>query len=78
MNVFEKIRDIIADHLEIEEVEDIKPETSLMDDLDADSLDPVEIMMDIEDEFDIEIPDEDAEKFENINDIVEYVKSKIA
>lgn len=78
MNIFEKIRDIIADHLEIEEVENIKPETSLMNDLEADSLDAVEVMMDIEDEFDIEIPDEDAEEFKNIKDIVEYVESKIA
>ena len=78
MNIFEKIRDIIADHLEIEEVENIKPETSLMNDLEADSLDAVEVMMDIEDEFDIEIPDEDAEEFKNIKDIVSYVESKIA
>lgn len=78
MNVFEKVRDIIADHLEIEEVETIKPETSLMKDLEADSLDAVEVMMDIEDEFEIEIPDEDAEKFKNIKDIVAYVESKIA
>lgn len=78
MNIFEKIRDIIADHLEIEEVENIKPEASLMNDLEADSLDAVEVMMDIEDEFDIEIPDEDAEEFKNIKDIVEYVESKIA
>ncbi len=78
MNVFEKVRDIIAEHLEIEEVETIKPETSLMKDLEADSLDAVEVMMDIEDEFEIEIPDEDAEKFKNIKDIVAYVESKIA
>lgn len=78
MNVFEKVRDIIADHLEIEDVGSIKPETSLMNDLEADSLDAVEVMMDIEDEFDIEIPDEDAENFKNINDIVAYVESKIA
>ena len=78
MNIFEKIRDIIADHLEIEEVENIKLETSLMNDLEADSLDAVEVMMDIEDEFDIEIPDEDAEEFKNIKDIVSYVESKIA
>lgn len=78
MNVFEKVRDIIAEHLEIEEVETIKPETSLMNDLEADSLDAVEVMMDIEDEFEIEIPDEDAEKFKNIKDIVAYVESKIA
>ncbi len=78
MNVFEKVREIIADHLEIEDVESIKPETSLMNDLEADSLDAVEVMMDIEDEFDIEIPDEDAEKFKNIKDIAAYVEGKIS
>ncbi len=49
-------------------------ETSIMDDLDADSLDAVEVMMALEDEFDIEIPDEDAEKFKNIGDIVRYIE----
>lgn len=53
-------------------------EMSIINDLDADSLDAVEVMMDIEDEFEIEIPDEDAEKFKNIKDIVAYVESKIA
>ena len=74
MDVFEKVREIIADHLEIEDVESIKPETSLMNDLEADSLDAVEIVMGIEDEFGIEIPDEEAEKFKNIGDIVAYVE----
>lgn len=78
MNVFEKIRNIIAEQLEIDDSEKITLETSIMGDLDADSLDAVEVMMGIEDEFDIEIPDEDAEKFKNIGDIVNYVQSKIA
>ncbi|MBE6083475.1 MULTISPECIES: acyl carrier protein [Tissierellales] len=78
MNVFEKIRNIIAEQLEIDDSEEITLETSIMGDLDADSLDAVEVMMGIEDEFDIEIPDEDAEKFKNIGDIVNYVQSKIA
>jgi acyl carrier protein len=78
MKIFEKIRKIIGEHLEIEDIESIKPETSLMKDLEADSLDAVEVMMDIEDEFDIKIPDEDAENFKNINDIVDYVKGKIS
>ncbi|SHH96554.1 acyl carrier protein [Sporanaerobacter acetigenes] len=78
MDIFEKVRGIIAEQLEIEEVESIKPEASIMNDLEADSLDAVEVMMGIEDEFDIEIPEEDAEKFKNIKDIVEYVESKIA
>jgi acyl carrier protein len=78
MNVFEKIRNIIAEQLEIDDSEEITLKTSIMGDLDADSLDAVEVMMGIEDEFDIEIPDEDAEKFKNIGDIVNYVQSKIA
>ena len=72
--IFEKVVAIIADHLDVEDVEGITAETSLMKDLDADSLDAVEIMMGLEDEFDITIPDEEAEKFENIGDIVKYVE----
>ncbi len=78
MKIFEKIREIIGEHLEIEDIESITLETSLMKDLEADSLDAVEVMMDIEDEFDIKIPDEDAEDFKNIKDIVDYVKEKIS
>ena len=72
---FDKIKDIIAEQLQAEP-EAIKPETSLMKDLEADSLDAVEIIMEIESEFDIEIPDEEAEKFQSIDDIVKYVDSK--
>lgn len=78
MEIFEKLKEIIADQLEIEDSETIKPETSIMEDLEADSLDAVEVMMAIEDEFDIEIPEEDAENFKNIKDITDYVKSKMA
>ncbi len=78
MNIFEKVREIIADHLEIDDMKSIVEGTSIMNDLDADSLDAVEVMMDLEDEFDIEIPDEDAEEFENIGDIVKYIEEKIA
>lgn len=78
MEIFEKLKEIIADQLEIEVSETIKPETSIMEDLEADSLDAVEVMMAIEDEFDIEIPEEDAENFKNIKDIADYVKSKMA
>ena len=74
--VFDKIKEIIAEKIQVEE-EKITPETSLMKDLEADSLDAVEIIMGIEEEFDIEIPDEAAEGFQNINDIVKYVESKI-
>jgi acyl carrier protein len=74
---FEKIRSIIVEQLGVEESA-VTMETSLMKDLEADSLDAVEIIMAIEDEFDIEIPDEDAEKFQNISDIVRYVEEKVA
>jgi acyl carrier protein len=75
--VFEKVKKIIAEQLQIDEGE-IKEETSLMKDLEADSLDAVEIIMAIEDEFSIQVPDEDAEGFKNISDIVKYVTEKTA
>lgn len=75
--MFERIKIIIAEQLDIDEVEKITMETTLMKDLEADSLDAVEIMMALEDEFDIVIPDEDAEEFKNIGDIVRYVESKV-
>lgn len=74
--VFEKVKEIIAEQLDVD-AEVIKPETSLMKDLEADSLDAVEIMMALEDEFEIEVPDEVAEGFKNIGEIVKYVESKI-
>lgn len=72
--VFEKVVKIIAEQLGVDDLKSIKTETSLMNDLEADSLDAVEIVMGIEDEFGIEIPDEEAEKFKNIGDIVAYVE----
>jgi acyl carrier protein len=73
---FEKVRDIIAEQLDVDK-EQITPETNLMKDLEADSLDAVEIIMAIEDEFEIEVPDEDAEKFKTVSDIVAYVESQL-
>ena len=75
--VFDKVKNIIAEELDAD-VEEITLETSLMKDLEADSLDAVEIMMALEDEFEIEIPDEDAEGFKNIGDIVKHVEAKIS
>lgn len=69
---FDKIKEIIADQLQTD-ADQIKPETNLMKDLEADSLDAVEIIMEIETEFGMEIPDEEAEKFQSIGDIVKYV-----
>ncbi len=75
--VFDKVKEIIAEQLDVD-AEVINEETSLMKDLEADSLDAVEIMMALEDEFEIEVPDDVAEGFKNIGDIVKYVESKIA
>ena len=75
--VFDKVKEIIVDQLDVDE-SDITPDTSLTKDLEADSLDAVEIIMAIEDEYEIEIPDEDAEKFANIGDIVAFIEKKVA
>ena len=74
--VFEKIRDLIADQLEIDP-ELIKPETDLMLDLNADSLDAVDVLTQIEDEFGIEIPDEKTEEFNIVANLVKYVEESI-
>lgn len=74
---FEKVKEIIVDQLGIDDEESITMETSLIKDLEADSLDAVEIMMALEDEFGITIPDEDAEKFQNIGDIVKFIEESI-
>ncbi|MBQ8563289.1 MAG: acyl carrier protein [Firmicutes bacterium] len=70
---FDKIKDIIIEQLQVEE-SDVNMDTNLMKDLSADSLDAVEIIMAIEDTFGIEIPDEDAEKFQTVEDLVKYVE----
>ncbi|MCM1991083.1 acyl carrier protein [Oceanirhabdus seepicola] len=74
--VFEKIKGIIADRLGIDENE-IKLESNFVNDLGADSLDVVELVMALEEEFEVEIADEDAEKVGTVNDVVKYVSSKI-
>ena len=70
---FDTIKDIIIDQLQVEESY-VNMDTNLMKDLSADSLDAVEIIMAIEDTFGIEIPDEDAEKFQTVEDLVKYVE----
>lgn len=71
--VFDKIKSIIVEQLGVDEAQ-VAMETHLMKDLEADSLDAVEIIMAIEDEFDLEVPDEAAEKFQTVGDIVKYVE----
>jgi len=72
--VFEKVSKIIADQLGVDESE-IALESSFIDDLGADSLDIVELIMAFEEEFDIEIPDSQAENIKTVNDAVEYIKA---
>lgn len=74
MDIFEKVKEITVDQLGADEG-DVTLEASFIDDLDADSLDIVELMMALEEEFDIEIPDEDAEKISTVGDAVEYIKA---
>jgi acyl carrier protein len=74
--VFEKVRDTIAEQLSID-ANDINMESSFIDDLGADSLDIVELIMALETEFDIEIPDEDAEKITTVGSVVDYIKAHI-
>jgi len=73
--MFEKIRATIASQLSIDE-EEIKMESSFMNNLGADSLDIVELIMALEEEYDIEIPDEDVEKMATVADVVEYIKTR--
>jgi acyl carrier protein len=73
--MFERVKELIIEELVLDEDIEITEKTSLMDDLEADSLDAVEIIMALEDEFDLEIPDEAAEDFKNIGDIVKYIEA---
>jgi len=77
MNVEKKIKQIIAEQLGISE-EEINPEASFIEELGADSLDIVELIMAMEEEFEMEISDEDAEKMLSVQDAIDYVKKRIA
>lgn len=72
--MFEKIKEIVAEQLGIDNLDTITPQTSLIDDLEADSLDAVEVIMALEDEFGVEIPDEEAEHFKTIGDIAKFIE----
>ena len=69
-----RVKKIIAEQLNIDEAE-IKPESSFIDDLGADSLDTVELIMAFEEEFGMEIPDEEAEKIKTVQDAIDYIKT---
>ncbi|MFH1901433.1 MAG: acyl carrier protein, partial [Candidatus Omnitrophota bacterium] len=75
MSAEEKIKEIIAEQLGVKK-EEIKPESSFIDDLGADSLDTVEVVMALEEEFGIEIPDEDAEKITTVGEAIKYIGEK--
>ncbi|MFI5181244.1 MAG: acyl carrier protein [Thermoanaerobaculia bacterium] len=73
--VEEKVKSIIVEQLGVQ-AEEVKPEASFIDDLGADSLDTVELVMAFEEAFGIEIPDEDAEKIQKVKDAISYIESK--
>ena len=76
MSIEDKIKKIIAEKLSVD-LEEIVPEASFVDDLGADSLDLVELIMSMEEEFDVEIPDEDAEKLVTVKDALDYVNKHV-
>ncbi|NLE65642.1 MAG: acyl carrier protein [Elusimicrobia bacterium] len=77
MAVADKVKSIIADQLGVK-IEEVTPAASFIDDLGADSLDTVELIMALEEEFSIEIPDEDAEKMKKVEDAIKYIEEKAA
>ena len=74
--VFDKVKEIIVEQLGVAETA-ITPDASFIDDLGADSLDIVELIMALEEEFDLEIPDADAEKVVTFGDVVDYIKDNV-
>ncbi len=77
MAVEEKIKSIISEQLGVKP-EEVTPQASFIDDLGADSLDTVELIMALEEEFGVEIPDEDAEKMTTVGDSIKYIEEKSA
>ena len=75
--LFEKVKEIIVEQLGVTEIS-VTTEASFIDDLGADSLDIVELIMALEEEFDIEIPDAEAEKVVTVGDVVDYIKDHLA
>ncbi len=74
--IFEKVKKIVVEQLDVDPAE-VKPEASFANDLGADSLDTVELVMALEEEFDIEIPDEEAEKIDTVGKAVEHISAKV-
>ena len=72
--VFEKVKEILCDQLDVD-AKDVTMEASITEDLGADSLDIVDLVMSLEDEFDIEVPDEEVETIKTVGDIVRYIEN---
>jgi acyl carrier protein len=75
-SIEQRVKDIIVEQLGVEE-DEVSPEASFIDDLGADSLDTVELVMAFEEEFNIEIPDEDAEGISTVQDAIDYIKTNV-
>ena len=74
--VFEKVRDILCDQLDVNE-EDVTMDSSIAEDLGADSLDVVDLIMSLEDEFDLEVPDEQVENIKTVGDLVRFIEQTV-
>jgi len=75
--IFSKVKDLVSKHLNIDEKE-VTKEASFIEDLGADSLDTVELIMSFEEEFNIEIPDEDAESIKTVQNVVDYIQQHVS
>ncbi len=76
-DIQQKIVDLIVDQLGVD-ADSVTPQAHFIDDLGADSLDTVELVMAFEEEFDMEVPDEDAEKLETVSDVTDYLKQRLS
>ncbi|MFS8572940.1 MAG: acyl carrier protein [Clostridia bacterium] len=76
MDVLDRVKELVVEQLGVD-AEEVTEDASFVDDLGADSLDIVELVMAFEEEFDLEIPDEDAEKIRTVGDAVRYIKEKL-
>jgi acyl carrier protein len=75
--IFDRVKKVVVDQLEVEDPGTVTPEASFANDLKADSLDVVELVMALEEEFDIEIPDDAAEQIDTVGKAVEYINEKV-
>ncbi|MBW4612290.1 MAG: acyl carrier protein [Desmonostoc vinosum HA7617-LM4] len=76
-DIFERVKEIVIEQLGVEDESKVTPKATFIDDLGADSLDTVELVMALEEEFNIEIPDEAAEKILSVQDVVDYINNKV-